>query len=100
RWGAWKSALLAGGVFFVTLLAVEWPWGYFLNSPLARNRIFGRIYFPYSDPANILYNPYHFYFPEGTEAAFFRGMVMALVGAMVISSVAMALGNWMRQLKR
>ncbi|MFI5352746.1 MAG: hypothetical protein ACHQZS_07260 [Candidatus Binatales bacterium] len=100
RWGAWKSALLAGSVFFVTLLAVEWPWGYFMNSPLARNRIFGRIYFPYSDPANVLYNPYHFHFPEKTTAAFITGMVMALVGAMVVSSIAMALGNWMRQLKR
>jgi len=100
RWGTWKSAALAGAVFFVTFLAVEWPWSSFLNSPLARNWVFGRIYFPYNDPANVLYNPYRFYFPEGTEAAFFKGMAMALIAAMVLSAVGTGLGSWMRRLKR
>jgi hypothetical protein len=100
RWGSLRSAALAGVVFFATLVPVQWFFGEFLNSPLARNAIFGRIYFPYSDPANVLYNPYRFYLPERTPAAFVTGMFEALVAAMIVATIGMLLGNWMRRLQR
>ena len=60
RWGSWKSAIAAGCVYLAVFIVAQWPFADFLMSPLARNRIFGTTYFGYFDPANILYNPYHF----------------------------------------
>jgi hypothetical protein len=100
RWGSWKSAALAGCAFLAALIVVQWPFGDFLMAPIARNWIFGRIYFAYSDPANLLYNPYRFYSQDKTNAAFAMGMTTALIGAIVVSSLGMALGNWMRRVKR
>jgi hypothetical protein len=100
RWGSWKSAVAAGSVYLAVFIAVQWPFADFLMSPLARNRIFGTTYFGYSDPANLLYNPYHFAPMDKTQAAFYGGMVVALVTAIIFCSIGMALGNWMRKVQR
>ncbi len=100
RWGAWQSAAVAGCVYVTFFVAAQWPFADFLMSPLARNRIFGTIYFGYFDPANILYNPYHFEQMDKTRAAFLGGMAVAFVTAIIFCSIGMALGNWMRKVQR
>jgi hypothetical protein len=100
RWGNWKSAVVAGCVYLAVFIAVQWPFADFLISPLARNRIFGTTYFAYFDPANILYNPYHFAQMDKTRAAFYGGMAAALITAIIFCSIGMALGNWMRKVRR
>ncbi len=99
RWGGIGSAVLAGVVFVAVLVAVQWPFGDFMISPMARNRIFGAMYFPYNDPATFLYNPYRF-ITDPTRAALVSGMVGAVISAIIFSSIGMALGNWMRGVKR
>ncbi len=100
RWGAWQSAAVAGCVYVTFFVAAQWRFADFLMSPLARNRIFGTIYFGYFDPANILYNPYHFEQMDKTRAAFLGGMAVAFVTAIIFCSIGMALGNWMRKVQR
>ena len=100
RWISWKSALLAGIVFVAAFVAVQWPFADFLLSPAARNRVFGTIYFGYSDPAKLLYDPYRFASLDQTHAAFVRGMAMAVLASIIFSAIGMALGNWMRKVQR
>jgi hypothetical protein len=45
--GKMMQAALAGAGFLAVMLAVQWPFGNFLNSALARNWIFGMNYFGY-----------------------------------------------------
>ena len=98
NWGGWKSAIAAGFVFIAAFVAAQWPFANFLLSPAARNPIFGANYFGFFDAANLLYNPYHFA-PEHS-AAFARGMAIALAMSIVFCSLGMALGNWMRTVRR
>ena len=37
---------------------------------------------------------------DKTRAAFYSGMVIALVTAIIFCSIGMALGNWMRKVQR
>ena len=99
KWGGWKSALVAGCVFIAAFVAAQWPFASFLISPAARNHVFGTNYFAYSDPANLVYNPYQFVLDK-THAAFAEGMMLALVMSLIFSSLGMALGNWMRTVRR
>ncbi|HKN01345.1 MAG TPA: hypothetical protein VJX23_12580 [Candidatus Binataceae bacterium] len=99
RWGRWQAGLVAGFVYIFAFVAAQWPFADFLISQAARNRIFGTIYFGYSDPANLLYNPYHFMAHEGPgEFAF--GMALALLFSIVFCSIGMAIGNWLRTVQR
>lgn len=100
KWGSWKSIAPVGCVYFATILVAQWNFSYFLLSPQARNWVFGMAYFAYYSPANVLYDPYFFYTPEKTQAAFVGGMALALVAAIVSSGVGMGAGNWMRRIKR
>jgi hypothetical protein len=99
KWGGWRSALAAGCVFIAAFVAVQWPFANFMVSPYARNPIFGANYFGFFDPAGLLYNPYRFDL-EPTGAALAKGMAIALVMSIIFCSLGMALGNWMRTVRR
>ncbi len=98
NWGNWKSAIAAGFVFIAAFVAAQWPFADFLISPAARNPIFGANYFGFFDPAVVLYNPYRFGWHD--PAAFAKGMMIALVTSIIFCSLGMALGNWMRTVRR
>jgi hypothetical protein len=100
KWGGWKSAIAAGFVFIAAFVAAQWPFADFLISPAARNPIFGASYFGFFDAANLLYNPYHFAYLDKTWAAFREGMMIALLMSIIFCSIGMALGNWMRTVRR
>jgi hypothetical protein len=98
RWGGWQSAINAGVVFMAAFIVAQWPFADFLMSPAARNRFFGTTFFGYSDPANLLYDPYTFMVqPRG---ALIEGLLMAVFAAIIFCSIGMALGNWMRKVQR
>ena len=96
----WKQAVMAGPVFLVSLIAVQWPFASFLMTPAARNWFFGMNYFAYFDPANFLYDPYKFEPTEQTRAGFWIVMGLALVTSVITTRIGLAWGDWMRRLRR
>ena len=99
-WGNWKSAMVAGIVFIAVFVVVQWPFADFLQSPAARNWIFGRIYFTYNDMANVRYNPYQFAHMDRTQAAFAIGMMRAFIEAIIFCWIGFALGKGLRRVQR
>ncbi|HEX3757337.1 MAG TPA: hypothetical protein VHW23_01465 [Kofleriaceae bacterium] len=95
-WPRGRLALVLGATFLVTLVAVEWPFAGFLQSPAARNGWFGGDYFAY------------FLRPEWDEPSHvFRvddapviGMLEALGAAIATSYLGLVLGNLMRAVRR
>jgi hypothetical protein len=96
---SWIKAVGVGPAFVLSFLAVQWPFAYFLMSPASRNWIFGTAYFPYSDPAGFLYDPYEF---EATEklGTFLITLAVALVASIVTTRLGLAWGGWMRRVRR
>jgi hypothetical protein len=83
----------------LSFLAAQWPFANFLMSPAARNRIFGMAYFAYFDPANFLYDPYHFRGVE-TSGRFWALMMLALLFSVITARLGLAWGDWMRRMRR
>jgi len=99
-WGTWHAAIVAGIVYLAVFIAVQWPFADFLMSPAARNWVFGTIYFGYNNPANLLYDPYHFAELDKTREAFAYGMSMAFVKAIIFCGIGLWLGNALRKVQR
>jgi hypothetical protein len=95
----WSKAVVAGSAYLLVLLAVHWPFGEFMISPLARNWFFGMIYFPYQFPTVLHHLAYEFE-RDPTRAAFLQGMGIALISAIVASRVGIAFGDWLAGLRR
>lgn len=98
--GKWLQALLAGGGFLMALLVVQWPFAYFLVSPLARNRIFGMNYFPYMMRPSEYHLAWEFVVYEKTRLAFWTGMGIAFIASMLSVRLGLAGGDWMRRVRR
>jgi len=96
----WLVALGAGVAFVALLLAVQWPFATFLQSPAARNRVFGSHYVAYMLlPTS--YTATHRFVPvEPTAAVFWRNLALAFVIAPLSARVGLAIGEWLRRLRR
>lgn len=99
RWGVWRETLATGTLFLATFALVQWPFANFLMSPLARNRLFGTIYFGYFEHPSWLRHQYRFW-PTGGVSHFVLVMAMALVAALLGSRLGLAIATWMRRIKR
>ncbi len=95
-WRRSLQALVYGGVFVVVLLAVEWPFSAFLQSPAARNPVFGAHYFAYFIQPGWYMTRYEFI----PDDAFATGMVEAVIAATVTSWLGLAVGDAMRRVRR
>ena len=98
-WGKWGQAALAGAVFLVTFLAVQWPFANFLLSAPSRNWFFGTNYLGY----NWYFGsegPYRFRPMEHTRAGFWLGMALAPPAAILSTRLGLAWGEWMRRIQR
>jgi hypothetical protein len=95
----WIKAVTIGPAFLLSFLAAQWPFASFLMSPASRNWIFGTAYFPYADPAGVLFDPYQF---EPTEKAgsFLITMAVALAISILAVRLGLAWGGWMRRVRR
>jgi hypothetical protein len=91
-------AFALGTAFLSVTIAVHWPFGRFMISPLARNWVFGTIYFPYMQAPST----YHFNYEFSVEepSLFWKNMGIAWIAACVSSAIGLQCGDWLRRLKR
>ena len=99
-WPAWRQAAVTGIVFLAVFAAVQWPFADFLQSPSARNWVFGTAYIPYFVPADSPYVRYVFFPLEQSSMEFWRRMSLALVAAVMMTRLGLAWGAGMRKLQR
>ncbi len=96
----WLQAAVGGTGFLLAMIAVQWPMGNFLISPLAENRIFGTNYYPYMQPPSAYHFNHEFNFYEKSRTEFWVGMLIAFAAAFVMTRIGLAWGDWMRRVKR
>ncbi|MBI1791905.1 MAG: hypothetical protein HYR60_30635 [Acidobacteria bacterium] len=99
-WNRWKLALAGGALFLGTFLAVQWPFASFLQSPAARNWVFGAHYLPYFVPARNDVTLGVFTAIEKTPAEFWTRMALAAVAAVLSVRLGLAWGEGMRRIRR
>ena len=99
-WPAWRQAIATGALFLGVFAIVQWTFAEFLQSPAARNWIFGTQYIPYFIPSDSPYVRYLFVPIERYAADFWRRMGLALVAAVVMTRIGLAWGAGMRKLQR
>jgi hypothetical protein len=99
RWGVWRETVATGTIFVAALVAVQWPFATFLQSPYARNWFFGTHYFGYYEHPTWLNRQYRFW-PAGSPSHVATVMALAIVIAIVGSALGLRLGDWMRRIKR
>lgn len=96
----WLQAAAGGAGFVTAMIAVQWPMGKFLISPLAENRVFGTNYYPYMVAPSQYHFSHQFNFYEKTRTEFWVGMGVAFMAALVMTRVGLLWGDWMRRVKR
>ncbi len=89
-----------GAAFLATFVAVQWPFANFLQSPAARNWVFGTQYFPFFVPLDDNWVRYQFTQVEQTAMEFWLKMALTLAIAMVSARAGLSLGGWMRRVRR
>ncbi len=95
----WQHALVAGVIFLAVFWAAEWPFADFLQSPLARNPIFGSDYAPYfQDPRGYLLS--HRFVPAIPTAAFASGMIIAFISSVFSMWLGLVTGDWLKRVRR
>jgi hypothetical protein len=100
RVNVWVQSALAGLVFVVSLVLVQWPFADFLMSPLSRNWVFGTHYQMYMMNPGAPGARSEFLAYEASRAEFWRGLAIAVVTAMATSRLGLAVGAWMRGIQR
>jgi hypothetical protein len=96
----WLQAVVGGAGFLLAMIAVQWPMGRFLISPLAENRMFGTDYYSYMLPPSEYHLSHQFNLYEKTRAEFWVGMIIAFGAAFLMTRLGLAWGDWMRRVKR
>jgi hypothetical protein len=96
NWPRWKIAVVVGPLFMALLVAAEWPFATFLESPSARNWVWGSDYFAYFirpewSPAR------HEFYPDPAVA---KGLAIAGAIAIVTTWIGLAIGDAMRKVRR
>jgi hypothetical protein len=95
----WLASLAIGVAFVALLLAVQWPFANFLQSPAARNWLFGSHYFAYM-LAPTTFSARHLFVLEPTAAVFWRGLAMAFVLAPLSARLGLSIGEWLVRIRR
>jgi hypothetical protein len=99
NWNAWLISAVGAVLFVGLLLAVEWPFADFLQSPASRNAFFGSAYLAYQTPPASHIATYTFAQLD-TGWAFLMNMIWATVFALFSIRVGLAWGTWMRAVRR
>jgi hypothetical protein len=100
RLNVWVQGALAGIVFVLSFVLVQWPFADFLMSPLSRNWVFGSHYQMYMMSPSAPGARSEFFAYEASRAELWRGMAIAAVTAMATSRLGLAVGAWMRGIQR
>jgi hypothetical protein len=99
-WKPWLQAASTGIVFLASFVSLQWPFAYFLVSPLSRNRIFGTHYFSYDDTAGFMYDPYKFQASENMRVQFWIVMTVALIATILTTRLGFTWANWIKRVQR
>jgi hypothetical protein len=99
-WRPIVRGLVTGVAFFASFLAAQWPFANFLMTPLARNRVFGTMYFDYGTNARSAYARYVFFAREATPTQFWRGMLIALAVSALMMWIGLRAGRGMQRVQR
>lgn len=89
-------APILGVAFVATLVAVEWPFASFMQSPAAGNAVFGGDYFAYFMQPD-WFIPRHEFFPSHDLAL---GLLEAVAIAALTSWLGLFIGSALRRVKR
>jgi hypothetical protein len=98
-WKMWQQALVSGALFLAVLLPVQWPFADFLQSPGARNAVFGSAYYDYNQSPQGYAATYRFV-PLETAGEFRAGLGIALACAVVSTWLGMGAGEWLKRARR
>ena len=71
----------SGSRYLAALIAVQWPFGSFMISPLARNWFFGMNYFGYFMRPQDYHFAWQFEARAATRGRFWLGLLIALITA-------------------
>jgi hypothetical protein len=98
-WSGFRRALVSACIFVAVLMAVEWPFATFLQSPLARNWFFAANEFDYGTrPNSIIFK--HEFFPAEGARTFAIEIGVAFVAATLNFWRGTVFGNWLRRVRR
>jgi hypothetical protein len=98
-WKLWLRSLVAGPLFIVSLVVVEWPFASFLMTNAARNSFFGTAYLDFSTQPQSHDAMREFFRPE-QGFVLWQGLAMAMLYAALSTWIGLALGRWMRTIQR
>jgi hypothetical protein len=99
-WSRWGRSAAFGTVFLATFVAVQWPFANFLQSPAARNWVFGTQYFPFFVPLDDTWVRYVFAQVESSASEFWWRMALTVAIAILSARAGLSLGGWMRRVRR
>lgn len=96
----WLHAIVLGVVFIALLVAAQWPFATFLQSPAARNPVFWSDLFPYQVGPESFSRRFAFVGDSGAPRSLMTGLLLAMAWAMLSARAGLAWGRWMRQVQR
>lgn len=102
RWRRPRGWLLAAAlatVFLALFLAVQWPFAEFLQSPHARNPLFGQHLRPYM-VGETAYSVRGEFYDPASDLALVQGLAIALGLGVLAARLGLAWGGWMRGVRR
>jgi len=98
-WNLWKKAAVSAILFLGVLMAVQWPFADFLNSPAAQNWFFHMNIFDYNArPTSILVR--HLFITPDAPSVFWTQIALAAVLGTLTIRLGFAWGDWMRRVRR
>lgn len=98
-WPPFRRALVSACIFLAVLMAVEWPFASFLQSPLGSNWFFAANEFDYATRPNSLVFRREF-FPTEPAGRFAIEMAIAFVAATLTVWRGAIFGKWLREVRR
>jgi hypothetical protein len=98
-WNRWKLSAVSGLLFLGVLMAVQWPFADFLQSPLARNWFFHTNIFDYAARPE-WWNVRYVFFPAEPASVFRQELGIAALAAILTTRIGLAWGEWMQRVRR
>jgi hypothetical protein len=98
-WGPWTISAISAFLFLGLLMAVQWPFADFLQTPGARNWFFHTNIFEYFARPEWITMHYQF-LPPDPPAVFWGDLSIGLLWGAVAVRLGLAWGGWMKRVVR
>lgn len=96
----WLLALIIGPVFVLLHLAVQWPMGDFLMTPLARTWFFGQDSWYFGSNPEWQYRFGYADWMVSSGWSLVKGLLIAMVISILFTRLGLKWGNWMKNVMR